>query len=188
MDWGVPAHREPRGEVERGCRCLGQCGSVTGLSLPCVSVASGHTRGTQLLQLRFGMDQEPGDAAGEVSSSVIVAMATAKLLRVPGSMEQLPRGMLAPEPPCWVWGEPQGAIPCPLTLTLAAATLRSSPGARPATPQSNHAGTGTGWGLRTVTACRLSPLHCHHRHLSAESGASTWLHVLGPGVVHGHRR
>ena len=73
-------------------------GSTAGLSLPCVSVASGHTWGTQLLQPGFGMDREPGDAAREVSPSVTMAMAAAKPLLVPASMEQLPRGALAPEP------------------------------------------------------------------------------------------
>uniref|UniRef100_A0A8C3K066 Coronin n=1 Tax=Calidris pygmaea TaxID=425635 RepID=A0A8C3K066_9CHAR len=78
----------------------------------------------------------------------------------------------------WTWpcGPCGGAIPCPLTLMLPAATLRSSSG--PA-PQSNHASTG--WGLRTVTACRLSPLHCHPGHLSAGPGASAQLPVLSPG-------
>lgn len=45
-------------------------GSAAGLSLPCISVASGHMRGTQLLPVGFSMDQEPGDAAGEVSPSL----------------------------------------------------------------------------------------------------------------------
>lgn len=56
---------------------------------------------------------------------------------------------------------------CPLTLTVPAVTLRSSLGARPAAPQSNHTSTGTGWGHGTATAYRLSPLRCHHGHLSA---------------------
>lgn len=82
-------------------------GSAAGLSLLCVLVASGHAQGTKLVLLGFGMDQEPGDAAGEVSLSVTMAMA--KPLLMASGMEQLPHGTLAPKLPRHVWGEPQRA-------------------------------------------------------------------------------
>jgi len=77
------------------------------LSLPCVSVASGHKWGTQLLQSGFGMDREPGDAAGEVSPC------DSSHGRGPASSHACQHGAASsrhtgPEPPHRVRTEPRG--------------------------------------------------------------------------------
>lgn len=82
-----------RREAEWGCRWSESCGEHK--QAQC-AVCFSSMRGTQVLQPGFVVDQEPRDAAGEVSPSVTVAMAVAKPLLMSAGMAQLPHSPQAP--------------------------------------------------------------------------------------------
>lgn len=166
MGWGVPAPRGARGRGRaglQGVRAVWELGRAQfALCFGSIQIRAGHPapaagipRGARAQGCSRGSKSlcHHGHGCGQASSHTCQHGAASSWHTGPRATS-LGAGRAL---------RGQGSTPCPLTLTLPAATLRSSPGARPAAPQSTRTGTstGTGWGHGTAAADRLSPLRCH---------------------------